>query len=252
MNKDQLIKVYYQNQHLAPKILELSEQYAELLSEEAIAPEFISFLQKSSDLKKLNNPSQDSTSIADSLSFCSNFSRITMDRFIYSDILNKRKEHKIFIIVENADSLNEALWYYVDDKSGNISGPYTPSEMTSRFELKILNEKTMIKKKFEESYIPLAVIVRRYFKNHLSQKLEIQKPAASLPANVTKFKRGEMPKLPVKRRENYEQRNRESRVFSATVKPSLLELKNLLPGDYDFGEFEPTRERAQTYTLRTC
>jgi hypothetical protein len=252
MNKDQLLEVYHQIafQIFSPSALD--KEYPELLSEEAIEPEFVKSLQRSSGIKKIFNDSQDSTSMADTISFCSNFSRIPMDKFIYSDIINNRKEHKIFVLTESADTLNEALWYYIDDKTGNIVGLYTPIQMNNLFELQVLNEQTMLKKKFEESYIPLAVIMRRYFKNHLSHKLEIQKPASSLPANITKFRRGEMIMPPVKRRENYDQVNRETRVFSSVVKPKILELKNLLPGDYDLENGEPVRERAQTSSLRTC
>ena len=251
MNREQLLSVYYQNKPNTNKISVLCTHYPELLEEKLIEPEFV-LLAKINSTQKMENETQDNTSITTSISFCSNFSRITMDRVIFADILRKRKEHQIFIVTEAADSLNIPIWYYEEDKSGNIIGAFSPIEMSRRFELGILNENTKLKKKYDDSSILLSTLIKRYFKNFLSSKLEIQKLPVNLSRKVVNFKKGEAMKAPGKIREVFEHRNREERFFSETVRPNLIDLKKLLPSDFDEGEFEVTRIRSHTDPLKSC
>jgi hypothetical protein len=248
MNRAALFSVYYQHQVKSTVSARLCSEYPELLTESPLEPEFVSAPTCNSPQKR--HLSDDSTSIANTISLCSNFSRVTMDRVLYADILRKRKEHRVFLEIEAPECHNDTLWYFVDDKSGMINGPFTPIEMNLRFEMGVFSERTKLKKKFEESYIPLSVIIKRYFKNYLCEKLDINKGAAALPSRIARFKKGETPKIPGRNREMYEQRNREARVFSDLVRPNFVDLKQMLPADFD-DEFGGARQRANTNPVRS-
>ena len=247
MNRDALFSVYYQNQVKSTVSPLLCSDYPELLSEDPIKPEFLTAPTCKSPQKK--NLSDDSTSIANTVSLCSHFSRVTMDRVVFADILHKRKEHRVFLDIEAPESHNQTLWYYVDDKSGIITGPFTPIEMNDRFQMRIINERTKLKKKFEEAYIPMNVLIKRYFKNILCEKLDLNKDSA-LPTTFFRFKKGETPKIPGRNKEVYEQRNREARVFSDVVRPNIVDFKHMLPADFDEREFDSGRTRANTHPVR--
>lgn len=248
MNRAALFSVYYQNQVKSTVSSLLCSEYLELLSEDPIQPEFLSAPTCKSPQKK--HLSDDSTSIANTISLCSNFSRVTMDRVVFADILRKRKEHRVFLEIEAPESHNESLWYYVDDKSGVITGPFSPIEMNNRFQMGIINERTKLKKKFEESYIPMNVLIKRYFKNYLCEKLDLNKGPAALPSKIVRFKKGETPKIPGRNKEVFEQRNREERVFSDVVRPNIVDFKHMLPAIFDDSEFDGARQRANTNPVR--
>jgi hypothetical protein len=198
---------------------------------------------------KLDDHSENSSSINNTVSFCSNFSRVPMDKVLYRDILKKRKDHRIFLELEPEEYHDEKRWYYIDDKDSSIIGPLTPEDMNQRFELEVFKETTKMKKKFEEDYYGLSVLIKRYLKNVLNEKLDLQKAPAPLSNKITKFRKGEALLKNNKEKETFEQKNREERFFSQAVRP-MIDLKKLMPNDLDALDNEFSRLRANTTATR--
>ena len=63
--------------------------------------------------------------VSKTLSLCSSFSRITIDKTVYADIIHNRKKHNIFLDLDEED-VNEKKWHYMDGND-NIFGPYSTS-----------------------------------------------------------------------------------------------------------------------------
>jgi hypothetical protein len=216
----------------------------------AATPEFLILQRTDIQSLKDDHKSDNNSSINNTVSFCSNFSRIPVDRVLYRDVLRKRKEHKIFLELESEECYADKIWYYIDDKDSKIIGPLTPIEMNERFELEAFKETTKMKRKYEEDYYKLSILVTRYIKNVLSEKLDLHKEPAPLSNKVSRFRKGEAMIKHKKEKEVFEHKHREERFFSQAVKPNLLDLKRLMPVDPDQEESEFSRMRANTEAQR--
>lgn len=210
------------------------------------ADEAIAFTSARSPNRIDELPNDNLSALSNTVSFCSNFSRVGIDKVLYRDILKKRKEHAMFTALEKEDERDDRRWYYIDDKDSSIVGPLTAAEMDQRFQLEVFRENTKVKKKFEEEYYPLSTIVKRYYKNVLSEKLDLQKGPEPLSNKLVNFRKGETMGKRGKDREIFEQKNRDQRVFSQLVRPQL-NLRNMLPAGEGEDDDEPyARLRANT------
>ena len=187
----------------------------------------------------------DATStISSSLSMYSALTRMTIDKTILTDIMNNRKNHAIFLELEDED-IDDKKWHYVDDDD-NLYGPFSSKEMNERFILTVLTGTTKIKKKFDDDYYPLKVLIKRYYKRVLCEKLNLDTGPKKLSKRTLDFRNGEkiLRKGVIPKKERYEPRGRIDRVQSDNVRPD-----NGLFGNLD--EILPTRQRAHTSTSRT-
>lgn len=250
MDRQLLLSVYCQKRTEITAIAEISRKFPELLSEQPLTPEFVLEKQYGGDSSG-HKGATDSSSISTTLSFCSNFSRVTTDQVLYRDILRKRKVHRIFLELVPAEEHGDKDWCYISDKDGRVVGPLSTEEMNRRFELNVFSERTQVKKKSEEEYYPLSRLVRRYYKTVLMEKLDMKKGPAQLSSKIIRFKKGEAPTKKPKRREVFEPRNRDQRLGSAIVKPTF-NLNHMLPSvlEGDEEDVQP-RWRSNTYTQRT-
>ena len=115
--------------------------------------------------------------------------RMTIDKTILNDILTNRKNHNIFLDLEDDDE-NEKKWHYIDENE-NIFGPLSSNDMNQRFLLTALGENTKIKKKFDDDYYSLKVIIKRYYKRVLCEKLNIDVGPKKLSKRTLDFRNGE-------------------------------------------------------------
>ena len=252
MNRERLFTVYNQSCLKVSYMSELGAANPGLFSAEPLAPEFTKKFFKRTASPKAEIADDQSTARSTNFSFCSNFSRMSMDLIIYLGILEKREEHKVFLELEAAEDHQSRLWYYIADKTETIQGPFTPVEMTAHFELRVINGRTQVKRKFEDAYVPLAAIVKRYYRNVLLDRLAFQKGSVDLPRRVMRFKKGNAPKVPHRYREVFEPRTRQERYTSEVVRPNLVDLKMMMPAAFDESVLEPIRARASTNPLRCC
>ena len=75
------------------------------------------------------------------------------------EILRKRKDHKVFSKLEK-DDLKERKWYFIEDSTKNIKGPFNAEEMDQFFQIHKINPQTKIKRKLEDhDYFFLVVFV---------------------------------------------------------------------------------------------
>ena len=249
MNKDEFQAIYNKPRKPLDFLNDFCKNYDDFMTMEAIKPEFTNPRPVS---VKSKNVSKEDSSIVNTLSICSNLSRIGMDKLVIENILRNRKEHPIFSEIEPTEDAKSKIWYMMDDKDDKIIGPFTNSEMDQRFELMILKVTTKIKKKFEEEYYPLMVLLKRYYKNVLSERIETdKKETGKLSNKVIKFHKGELIKSHLKMKEKFDPKQREERFFSHAVKPKMVDLNNMLPKDDGDDESDCySRLRTNTFTQR--
>lgn len=128
MNKEEVIECFFKERALNERVVKLSDIYNKYLSKIPLQPvnlERIETLTHKSELP------DNRSSLEKTLSICSAFSRITIDQNIYSDIVKNRKNHNIFLDLEEDDP-KEKKWYYKDEKE-NIFGPYSTEQMNDFF-----------------------------------------------------------------------------------------------------------------------
>lgn len=173
--------------------------------------------------------------------------RMTIDKTILTDILQNRKSHNIFIELENdeEDSFDEKKWHYMDENE-RIFGPCSSRTMNERFMLTVLGEKTKIKKKFDDDYYPLKVLIKRYYKKVLCERLNIDIGPRKLSKRTLDFRNGEkiLRRGIIPKKERYEPKGRIERVKSDNIRPDFGlfgKVEDILP---------PTRNRAHTSASR--
>ena len=120
MNKEEVIECFFKDRELDPKMLKFAEMYNKYLSKEPIQPANLERIETVTNKSEINDQK---SSLEKTLSICSAFSRVTIDQNIYSDIVKNRKNHNIFLDLEEDDP-KEKKWYYKDEKE-NIFGPYS-------------------------------------------------------------------------------------------------------------------------------
>ena len=169
--------------------------------------------------------------------------RMTIDKTILNDILTNRKNHNIFLDLEK-DNENEKKWTYLDS-NGNIYGLLSSKEMNERFQLTALTPETKIKRKFDDDYFTLKVLIKRYYKKILCEKLNIEVGPKKLSKRTLDFKNGEkiLRKGVIPKKERYEPKGRSARVKSDNIRPEIGLIDNL-------EEILMTRARANTTASR--
>lgn len=235
MNRDVFLSVFRLPRTPSDHLKGLCAKYQEFMTAqpqqpEAFAPRPASVRSRS----KAGKSKEDSASVTNTLSICSNLSRLQVDKLVIQNILNNRKDHALFSELEENESEKAKIWYYQEEKDSSIQGPLTNGEMDQRWELGVLKPQTKIKKKFDEEYSPLLVYVKRYYKNVLSERIEFEKKEAGKLSNkIINFHKGEAIKAPMKVKEKFDPKQREERFFSHAIRPKLVDLNHLLPKDAD-------------------
>lgn len=253
MNKEDFLSVFSKPRPALNFLGSFCLKYDDFMSSTPIKPEALQPRPASIKSKKqFGNSKEDNQSINNTLSICSNLSRIGVDKFVIQNVLNNRKDHLIFTELEPNEAENTKIWYHIEDKNENITGPLTNSEMDKRFELQVLKESTKIKKKFDEDYFPLMTLIKRYYKNVLSERIDLEKKDSNKLSNkIIKFHKGEAMKTPSKVKEKFDPKQREERFFSHAIKPKLVDLNNMLPKEND-DEINDcySRMRANTFSQK--
>ena len=230
MNQEQFLAVYNKKRPGLPFLEDFCRKYPNLMSSGMSKPELFNPRPSSVKIKRAHPSLEENSSITNTISICSNLSRVGIDKFVIQNILGQRKEHPIFTELEMGENCEAKQWYFIEDKDEKILGPFTNTEMDQRFELGVLKEKTKIKKKFEENYSPLMVLVKRYYKNVLSDRIDFEKKDPNKLSNkFIKFHKGEAIKGNLKVKEKYDPRQREERFFSEAIRPKLVDLNHMLP-----------------------
>lgn len=77
--------------------------------------------------------------------------------------MKNRKDHNIFIDLEEEDSdLKDKVWHYMDEKE-NIFGPFSTQQMNDFFQLHKFSEKCKVKKKYtNDDFVPFKILIKRY------------------------------------------------------------------------------------------
>ena len=245
MNREAIIACCYK----AVKIPHLDRTFISLhpdmSSETKQEPEFK--LQNES-LNSLNfNDRSMKDSLTNTVSFCSTLSRTPMDRVLFRDILKRRKNYHVFSDLEKDDTETKK-WYYIEERNHSYHGPLSCTEMDQRFHLGQINEKTKVKVRDDDDYYFFGRLVKRYYKNVISQQLDLQSHSTALSNKVFRFKKGVALSKTKRKVENFQTKNREERVVGMLPKPNFLHLKDMLPEESDEDE-ESCYRRIRSNTM---
>ena len=110
------------------------------------------------------------------------------------------------------------------DQKENIFGPFSTRQMNDFFQLHKINEKCKVKQKYvNDDFIPFKILIKRYYKRILAEKMDIDKTRSrALSKKTQDFKKGELVRGKHKAKiEKFSSQGRVQRVISEEVKPNL-------------------------------
>lgn len=252
LTKEEVIEIFFKERQLKEEILSQADIHNKYLSRVPLQPANLerieTIVSKQSEI--VDNQSQ----IEKTLSLCSAFSRVTIDKNIYIDIIKNRKAHNIFLdLAEKGENIDEKQWHYMDDKD-NIFGPFSTQQMNDFFKLFKLNEKFKVKKKFDsDDFIPFKVLIKRYYKKMLAEKLDIEKTRSrALSKKTVEFRKGDLVKTKKNQIEKFSSQGRVTRVLSEEVKPNLYFLGDIEEEESDSEEEEDYKPKTRIRSLTSA
>lgn len=245
MNKETILECFFKDRDDLPAMQDYIQKYKIYLTDKVLQP--ANFDRTQTVTSRASEQNRETSSITNTLSLCSAFSRMTIDKTVYVDIITNRNKHNIFLELENDDPTAKK-WHYMDD-NGNLFGPFSTVQMNDFFQFFKLTENCKVKKNFEhDDYVPMKLIIKRYYKKIIAENLNIEKGSKkSLSKKTQEFRKGD--KVSVgskKKKESFRNHGRVQRVLSHEVKPNLYFLDEIAEEQVSDDEEPMTRIRAQT------
>lgn len=174
---------------------------------------------------------------------CARTSRVVIDMGVYRSILDNRKVHDVFGSIEQHSGMND--WYYIDNKD-ELIGPLAAVDMDERFQIKILNENTIVKAGVDDIGKPMSRYVKLYYRYALTSKLGDQSIRTRADTGIGKTRILSTSDSYDIDKEDY-WRYRDLRVVSALPRLELHYLDNYILEDTDDDQSNQThRQRAYT------
>ena len=246
MNKATFQSVYCQKRENVSYMSNFCDLYPDLMDSECLTPEFILYNSKMTQSARSGEKSDNVSSMSSTVSFCAHFSRVPVDKVLFGEVLRKRAQHPIFLELERPEDREERPWLFIDERARRIIGPLSASEMNCQFTVNAFSETTQVKRRYEEEFYPLSVLIKRYLKNVLNERLDIHKDQAALSTKLARFRKGEAMTNRQKNKEAYEPLYREKKCGTELAGQMPLNMRTLLRGDAEKMEFEDARTRANT------
>lgn len=239
MNKEQILEAFYNPRHDLPDMAHYCEIYDVYLTTQKLPPANLDISK--SEKPMVRNLPRDNASVSNTISICSAFSRISIDRSVYVDIMANRKKHDIFLLLDTEDP-DAKKWHYID--SGEIiRGPFSSRQMNDFFLLNKIDDRIMIKENFKnDDFIPFKLIVKRYYKKITEEVEEAKRRKPDLKNRTRQFKAGEFVPIKKKRMENNHYYGRMDRVLTQEVRPTNLYFLEEAIEDEDLQELMETRK----------
>lgn len=241
MQRSQIIDCYSKSRRALASVENFLKNFPEFSTKKKQLPLF----KSQTGSKPVKRSKSKTSSIKETVSFCSKLSRIKIDRVLYKEILNKREDHNIFLELEEENPILKK-WYFINQEE-IIEGPFNSFEMNKFYILKKINEKTKIKRKtLDDDYFYLSRYVKRYFKKILEKRLNLETEKGKISRKIQRFRKGKakFQRYFTEETESYEPHNREERVHSLLAKPNLIYLADDMVDDDEDNCF--TRIRANT------
>ena len=245
MNKETVLECFFKDRDEHPLIQDYINKHKIYLTDKVLQP--ANFERTLTVTSRVSDKNKDTSSINNTLSLCSAFSRMTIDKTVYVDIITNRNKHNIFLDLETDDPTLKK-WHYMAD-NGNIYGPFSTIQMNDFFQFFKLTEDCKVKKNFEhDDYVPIKLIIKRYYKKILAENLNIEKSSKkSLSKKTQEFRKGD--KISInskKKKESFRNHGRVQRVLSHEIKPNLYFLDEIVEEIGSDDEEPMTRIRAHT------
>lgn len=181
------------------------------------------------------------------VSFATNMTRVDMEKVVLREVLRQRSELRLFSELDALSEDASASWYWIENGSGLIRGPLGSADMDRKLAAAEVDEATRVKRKCEEEYYPLSVLLRRYYRNFLEEKLQLGREKDRLPRKVAMFNKGLCLGKRSSEPEELRVRGRNSRVASDLPRPQNLDL--LRAEFHKLDETTPPKGRARARTL---
>ena len=244
MNKEQILECFYRPRAPAPNMDRYCEIYEVYLTPVQQQP--ANFEVPKNQRPMVHNLARDNLSVSNTLSICSAFSRISIDRSVYVDIIGNRKKHDIFLTLEQEDP-DDRKWHYLDERE-IIRGPFSARQMNDFFIFDKIGDRAMVKESYkDDDFFPLKLLIKRYYKKITAEMDEAKRRKPDLKNRTKLFKKGEYVVPKKKMYENYQNPGRMGRVLTHEVRPVDLGFLEGAIEDPDLlAALEPRRERADT------
>ena len=244
MNKELILEAFFKHRDTHEQVLYLIKTNSKLFTKPVLQPSnFEQEFSKSSSSSEKTRPRAESKNN----SFCSEYSQLTLNKASFDEILNNRKDHKVFAILSETEP-DSKTWRF-KDKNEIVKGPFTGQQMDDLFQLKTLDIGTLIQHKSQsDEYLLLNSYVKRYYKKlaAVNAKPMHHKPIHNKDAGDHSKHRLSM----VEPKEVNEIVTRDKRTLSHAVQPNLYFLNNIEEEQESDDEIPVTRLRSHTANNR--
>ena len=245
MNKQTIIDSFRGDLRASVRMRGLCGSFPEFFTEMRFEPAAFAGLED--EVEK--SVASTSDSVMSIVSFATNMSRVDMEKVILREVLRNRSELRLFSDLDKLSEDASSSWYMIEKESELIRGPLSSEKMDQKLASSQIDETTRVKRKCEEDYYPLSVLLRRYYKNFLEEKLQLGREKDRLPRKVATFNRGMCLGKRSSEPEELKVRGRNSRVASDLPRPQNLDFLRT-----EFDRLEQTnhfngRSRAKTIVM---
>jgi len=247
MNKEEILEAFFKDRPIHPKIPDCLVEYETVFTSDKQDPCTLnSKLSEQDDENKLSEHSQDANNRVAEVekSLKSTFSEIAIDKNMYTDILNNRKKHNIFLEFEEGP-IDEKNWYFKDEKN-RMSGPLSARQMNDLYQLGKFTEDYSFGKDPEGRFTSFSRMIKKYYIKQLPKSDVCPAKTAPKQPVLSSFAKLDLKfSNPTFTTTIEEKPSRQTRLLSHEVKPNLSFLDNVIE-DFDMTEVIQTRGRSST------
>jgi len=247
MNKEEILEAFFKDRPIHPKIPDCVTQFEAVFTSDRQEPCALnSKLSEPDDENRLSEHSNDAKNkpIEVEKSLKSAFSEIAIDKNMYTDILNNRKRHNIFLEFEEGP-IDEKSWYFKDE-TNRVSGPLSARQMNDLYQLGKFTEDYSFGKDPEGRFTSFQRMIKKYYIKRLPKSEVCPAKTAPKQPQLSSFAKLDLKfSNPTCITTAEERPGRQTRLLSHEVKPNLSFLENVIE-DFDMNEVIQTRGRSST------
>jgi hypothetical protein len=172
MKRSEVIEAYYFTKEKSTEIATLISDFPGCFSVPKLTPlNFQLHMTEMAEEIRSKSSKSGGTGTREKLSVQSTMTKFDLRKTLLSDILQFRDKYWLFHTLTSQEEKNERLWLYID-KDTKLRGPFTCKEMQAKFEKNELEPSTKIKKKLEENWSQMNVLLNHFVKLNLVKKFE--------------------------------------------------------------------------------
>jgi hypothetical protein len=172
MKRSEVIEAYYFTKEKSTEISALISDFPSCFSAPKLTPlNFQLHMTEMAEEIRSKSDKSGGTGTREKLSVQSTMTKFDLRKTLLSDILQFKDKYSLFHTLASQEEKSERLWLYID-KDTKLRGPFTCKEMQAKFEKDELEPSTKIKKKLEENWSQMNVLLNHFVKLNLVKKFE--------------------------------------------------------------------------------